>query len=332
MKKKVLLFTLAGFFLLGTTSCSNDDSSNPTDIEKEKEVPNTLKDEFFNIDGATFKEGGIPSGEKNSVKHIRINKYVINGGKTIMTITSTDQLDAILVALKGHDGFYDFKLKNEALTRNNEFTYEIIVDLSQKLSLENFELAIAGRLMDGTMTETQYVDLQLVAAGTGELQISLSWDLEDDVDLHLVNKEGQRVYYGNKSIADAEGIRIAELDIDSNPGCSIDEIKNENIYFNDLKTDGVYYIYVDLYRKCESQRIGSKYIVNVMYNGSSVRLSDHMMGKFDDSYQGSGNTPSQHVLIGAFSIIDGQFSSIVETESTRSIVPFNLNEKLVYKK
>ncbi|MGG5506501.1 MULTISPECIES: hypothetical protein [unclassified Myroides] len=328
MKKKVLLFTLAVFFLLGTTSCSNDDNSNPTNVEKE--IPNTLEDEFFTIDGATFKEGEIPVGDKNSVKHIRINKYVINGGKTIMTITSADQLDAILVALKGHDGFYDFKLQNETLTRTNEFTYEVIVDLSQKLSLENFELAIAGRLMDGTMTETQYVDLQLVAAGTGELQISLSWDLEDDVDLHLVNQEGQRIYYGNKTLLDTEGIRIAELDIDSNPGCSIDEIKNENIYFNDLKTDGVYSIYVDLYSKCQSPRAGSKYIVNVMYNGSSIRLSEHMMGKFNDNDEGSGNTPSRHVLIGSFSIINGQFSSIVETETTTRS-GFDFEEELVYK-
>lgn len=56
MKKKILLFALVGSFMLSTTSCSNDDNSSPN-IE-EVQAPNTLKDDFFEVEGAKFK-GGI---------------------------------------------------------------------------------------------------------------------------------------------------------------------------------------------------------------------------------------------------------------------------------
>ncbi|WHT38525.1 hypothetical protein QNH98_16180 [Myroides sp. mNGS23_01] len=62
MKKKFLLCTLVGFLLFSTASCSSDDS-NTTEVE-EVEVPNTLKDKFFDIEGATFKAGTIQGVKK----------------------------------------------------------------------------------------------------------------------------------------------------------------------------------------------------------------------------------------------------------------------------
>ena len=329
MKKKFLLCTLAGFLLFSTASCSSDDS-NTTEVE-EVEVPNTLKDKFFDIEGATFKPGTIQGGEKDAINQINVNNFVINGGKAIMTITSTAELQSILIGLKGHDGFYEFKTTNESQTRDLLYSYEVVLDLSQKLDLEVFELQIVGYITDGTRTVVYYREFQLIPAGTGELQISLSWDKEDDVDLHLVKKDSNRIYYGSKHLYNSEGIEVAELDIDSNPGCQLDGIKNENIYFHQLE-DGEYAIYVDLYSKCTNAEAGSKYIVNVIVGGTSIRLSDHMMGKFADENPGSGNDPSQHVFIGAFSIVDGQFSSVVASERTSFTDTFRLNERLVYKK
>lgn len=329
MKKKFLLCTLAGFLLFSIASCSSDDS-NTTEVE-EVEVPNTLKDKFFDIEGATFKPGTIQGGEKDAINQINVNNFVINGGKAIMTITSTAELQSILIGLKGHDGFYEFKTTNESQTRDLLYSYEVVLDLSQKLDLEVFELQIVGYITDGTRTVVYYREFQLIPAGTGELQISLSWDKEDDVDLHLVKKDSKRIYYGSKHLYNSEGIEVAELDIDSNPGCQLDGIKNENIYFHQLE-DGEYAIYVDLYSKCTNAEAGSKYIVNVIVGGTSIRLSDHMMGKFADENPGSGNDPSQHVFIGAFSIVDGQFSSVVASERTSFTDTFRLNERLVYKK
>ncbi|WP_413513886.1 hypothetical protein [Myroides odoratus] len=329
MKKKILFFALTAFLMLSTIACSSDDNKG-SDNEKEVEIPNTLKDDYFDIEGAVFNEGEVLEGESDAITEISINKFVINGGKTVATITSSEPLESILVALKGHDGFYAYKTSNGVQTRSGEYTYDVVLGFSQNLNLENFELQFVGVITDGKRTIRYYRLVQLVTAGVGELQINLSWDKEDDVDLHLFDADNNHIYYGSRVLYSTENEKIAELDIDSNPGCNIDGIKNENIYYKNLK-DGTYKVYVDLYKKCTNSS-GSKYIVNVMHNGVSLHLSDHMMGKFTDNNLGSRNDPSQYVLIGAFSIVNGQFSSIVENpEITRTLNSFNLKEELVYK-
>lgn len=334
MKKRILLCTLAGFFLFATTSCSSDDNKYLTEVDSEnipeKEIPNTLKDEYFDIEGGTFKPGEIPAGEETSILDISVNKFVINGGKTIATLTSNAPLSSVLIGLKGHEGYYDVATANEIQTRSGEFTYEIIIDFSQVLDLTDFELKFVGIITDGKRTEVYYKAFQLVEAGIGELQVSLSWDKEDDVDLHLYDADNNHIYYSNKVVKNVEtGETVGELDIDSNPNCNIDGVKNENIYYKNLQ-DGTYRIYVDLYRKCTNST-GSKYAVNVLHNGTRLHLSDQMIGKFDDDYYGSRNNPSQYVLIGAFSIVNGQFSSVVEVEPL-SQQNFSTREVLIREK
>lgn len=329
MKKKFLLLALLGGFMLSTTACSSDDNNNETE---QVEVPNTLKDDYFSIEGATFNAGTIQSGEEESITEISVNNFIINGGKAIMTVTSSAQLQSIQIGLKGHDGYYDVKTSNENLTRTGLYYYEVILDFSQDLILDIVGLELVGYITDGSRTVVYYREFQVIPAGTGALQISLSWDKEDDVDLHLIKRNWDHIYYGKRQLYDSEGEKIAELDIDSNAGCSIDGIKNENIYFDRLE-DGVYSIYVDLYSKCEASSVGSKYIINVMYNGTSIRLSDHMIGKFDDEDPGSGNNPNRHVHIGSFSIVNGTFSSVIEEEeTTRVLDAAELNKKMIYKK
>lgn len=322
MKKKILLGALAGFLLFSTASCSSDDNKYLTEVDNEKvpekEVPNTLKDDYFEIEGGIFKEGEIPAGEEKSILDINVNKFVINGGKTIATVTSNTPLSAVLIGLKEHEGYYEVATVNEIQTRSGEFYYEIIIDFSQVLNLDEFELKFVGIITDGKRTEVYYKAFQLVAAGIGELQVSLSWDKEDDVDLHLFDADNNHIYYAHKTVVNSEtGETVGELDIDSNPNCNIDEVKNENIYYKNLK-DGTYRIYVDLYQKCTNST-GSKYAVNVLHNGVRLNLSNQMVGTFADDYYGSRNNPSQYVLIGAFSIVNGQFSSIVEVEPLQGI-------------
>lgn len=334
MKKKILLATLTGFLLFSTGSCSSDDSSHLTEIDNEKvpekEIPNTLKDKYFDIEGATFNEGEIIAGEENSIVDISVNKFVINGGKTIATVTSNTPLSSVLIGLKGHEGYYNMAITNEIQTRSGEYTYEIIIDFSQILNETEFELKFVGIITDGKRTKVYYKAFQLVSAGVGELQLSLSWDKEDDVDLHLYDADNNHIYFGKKTVYSQDTNElVGELDIDSNPACNIDGVKNENIYYKNLK-DGIYRIYVDLYRKCTNST-GSKYAVNVLHNGTRLHLSDHMIGKFADDYLGSNNTPSQYVLIGAFSIVNGQFSSVVEAE-TLSQRNLGVNETLVREK
>ena len=64
--------------------------------------------------------------------------------------------------------------------------------------------------------------------GSGPIQVSLSWVGQVDVDLHVTPPAGGDIYWGDRS--DSTG---GTLDLDSNAGCSIDNVNNENIVWAD---------------------------------------------------------------------------------------------------
>jgi hypothetical protein len=100
------------------------------------------------------------------------------------------------------------------------------------------------------------------------------------VDLHLIEPEyndeygepvsfyNRHIYYSNTWASYSNG----ELDLDSNPGCSLDYVNNENITYNDSTAyvaAGTYKIYVDLYENCDPT-IATNYVVTVFYGGALI--------------------------------------------------------------
>jgi hypothetical protein len=104
----------------------------------------------------------------------------------------------------------------------------------------NFSWSYAGEVADS-------IKERVKAAGgnvTGALRVSLSWHNHDDLDLHIVEPNGYRIYYPNKRTASPTG---GMLDVDMNAGFSLltrDPV--ENITWQRLpKTPGEYQILVN---------------------------------------------------------------------------------------
>lgn len=99
--------------------------------------------------------------------------------------------------------------------------------------------------------------------GTGDVQVSLSWDTATDVDLHVVDPLGEEIYYKSK-----KSISGGVLDLDSNAGCNIDNINNENITWPKGKAPkGTYKVLVDFYEACSN--LGAKYTVTTNVCGKT---------------------------------------------------------------
>ena len=71
--------------------------------------------------------------------------------------------------------------------------------------------------MDDVLSELQ--------AGVGEITVSMMWDSEDDLDLHMQTPDGSEIYYGNR---EAGG---GNLDVDANTSGNMMANPVENIYF-----------------------------------------------------------------------------------------------------
>lgn len=96
----------------------------------------------------------------------------------------------------------------------------------------------------------------------GVMRISLSWHNFDDLDLHLHEPSGYKVYYGNKCITSPSG---AVLDVDMNMGMGHTRIPVENISWVNPPKEGKYKIVVNQFSRRESTDTGFE--VEMEYNG-----------------------------------------------------------------
>ena len=94
----------------------------------------------------------------------------------------------------------------------------------------------------------------LLNGGGGPIQVTLRWSAPEDLDLHVVEPGGRcEIFYGNTNRADfpSPGC-VGSLDLDSNPGCTIDNIDIENVIYPAGVTppSGSYKVLVDYYASC----------------------------------------------------------------------------------
>jgi hypothetical protein len=78
---------------------------------------------------------------------------------------------------------------------------------------------------------------------------SLFFDVSMDLDLHVVEPGGAKVYYAEPT-SDAGGA----LNLDSNPGCSLDNVNNEHIGWADAPA-GTYSVRVNYYAVCSQEPV-----------------------------------------------------------------------------
>ncbi len=98
------------------------------------------------------------------------------------------------------------------------------------------------------------VPIHIYEVGSGDPQVSLSWDSDTDLDLHVIEPQadgqsgGEEIFFGHRNSASG-----GELDLDSNPACNLDQINNENVYWPlGSAPDGEYIIKIDLWSPCDS--------------------------------------------------------------------------------
>lgn len=87
--------------------------------------------------------------------------------------------------------------------------------------------------------------------GRGGLKITLKWNTIDDLDLHVIDPDGQEIYYGQKEHKCQDV--IGRLDIDANVSTPYITTPVENIYWDGTAPIGKYCVKVNLYTKRSSQ-------------------------------------------------------------------------------
>ena len=186
---------------------------------------------------------------------------MIHASGTTQLAIGGDEFDGLILALDGVDGYVEIEYNDDRSGADVSLT--LYGDIPQG----DFELMVAGT-QNGEVGEYTSIPVEVIEVGsTGPIQVSISWNTDTDVDLHVVDPDGEEIYYGAP-----ESSTGGELDLDSNAGCSIDGINNENITWSDddSPASGEYIVRVDYWDACDFEGTTS-YVVTVRVEGEPTR-------------------------------------------------------------
>jgi hypothetical protein len=269
LRSRVVLTAVAlGAAIAGGLSCGGD--SGPSKV--------TIADYIGAITAGTIaavrQSGSPPAAGAGPTVTVTGNGTVIPGGSSQASVAGSAPFTDVFVAVDGVDGYYQLTLPAPVA---NE---DILLTMAQRIPAQAFSLSY-GLGATGSIGAYQAVPIAVVSVGTGEVQVSVSWNGKSDVDLHVVEPGGEEIYYGNPTSATG-----GTLDLDSNAGCAIDDVNNENITWANAPS-GTYTVRVDYWDSCTVTQ--SDYVVTVQRKGQPVQtFSGSFTGAGDQGASGSG--------------------------------------------
>lgn len=120
---------------------------------------------------------------------------------------------------------------------------------------------------DGNITDS--IKERVKTAGgnvNAKLRFSLAWYNKDDLDLHVIEPNGNHIYFANKVNRRGKG----HLDVDMNAGWGDSRTPVENVAFAQ-PDDGTYHVFVQQYQKRETIDVG--FTMELASGAGTVQLS-----------------------------------------------------------
>lgn len=265
MRRKSIILALACMALaIAIVACSKDskENNNPS-------LPDHPAGYGFAVQGATFVAETLPVPTLEFTPEVHMNNNFISGGANYVTVKSEVEASKVIVANSGKEGYYEVPATN-LLTK--DIVYDFIMVFDQEFTDASLNVTVAIIDKNGEISEYYTTTITLVEAGAGTLQVSLTFNNDKDIDLHLIEPNG--ALYSEKHIGfnNRESENGGELDLDSNAACDIDGVNNENITYSaeDYIEPGKYTVYVDMWENCDPS-IATNFVLTIFYEGKLLQ-------------------------------------------------------------
>ena len=175
------------------------------------------------------------------------------------------------------DSYYLVRLPSPQTTIN------LTIVLPVQVASQRFTLEVLRRARKRRVRPYRQQTVQVTTVGTGDVQISVTWNSAADVDLHLVEPNGNEIYYGNPRSSTGENWILLER------RCGSDGPRAENIRFlSGRAPTGSYTVRVDHWSNCDAS--STNYVVRVINGTSSQTFTGTFTGGGDFGGAGSGVT------------------------------------------
>lgn len=226
---------------------------------------------------ATLRTGTPPASTGNPVVVAPIPELILLGGTIQVTASSATTFDKLAVFIPDLEDYWELKLPAAVNS------VQILIVFSQVVPVPVFQMRLAGGL-GATYGAAQTSGISMIAVGTGDVQVNITWDSPADVDLHVVDPLGEEIYWAHKT-----AVSGGQLDLDSNAGCGSDGPRAENIFWSSglIAPRGEYVVRVDYWSNCSA--VKTNYVVTVNVRGKPPQVfTGSFTGQGDAGGKGSG--------------------------------------------
>jgi hypothetical protein len=225
---------------------------------------------------ATLHQGTPPAGSGGPANTVAGFAAMVTGGSAQQTISGAAAFSRVVVAMPGVDNYYELALPSGTSAP---------IILRAAAQLPNMNLPVNYAVADGgALGPYSSAMVRVIAVGTGDVQVSVSWSDSSDVDLHVVDPSGEEIYFGHTSSASG-----GTLDLDSNAACTRDPDNtfksNENVVWpSGQGASGTYIVRLTYWSAC-GVAAPTEWVVTVATAGGTPQV---FTGNFTGPGTGGG--------------------------------------------
>jgi hypothetical protein len=245
-------------------------------------APDTVGSEVISVDDGDFNTGEPPvtagEGELAQIVGVTGPTAVTNGGTAILHVELSPPVESpqFVVGLVGDTGYHTVV----GADPDADGIYDISVQVNGEATQPSLVLTVALMDADGNVGPYHQVEIELVRSGTGDVKITLSFDRLHDLDLHVIEPNGEEISYTND--ASQTG---GKLDLDSGSHCEPNAANAENVFWPpEGAPPGEYIVNVQNFEQCSPG--GIDFTVRVAYDN---RVNTYR-GTFADGTAGEAVT------------------------------------------
>lgn len=245
-------------------------------------APDGVGSDVISVDDGDFSTGDPPitagDGELPEIVAVTGPPAVTNGGTAILHVQLSPAIESpeFVVGLVGDTGYHTVV----GADPDGDGIYDISVQVNGDAMQPSLVMTVALIDAQGNVGPYHQLEIELVRSGTGDVKITLSFDRLHDLDLHVVEPNGEEISYTND--ASATG---GQLDLDAGSHCMASAANAENVFWPpDGAPAGEYIVSVQNFEQCSPGPID--FTVRVAYDN---RVNTYR-GTFADGTAGEAVT------------------------------------------
>ncbi len=215
------------------------------------------------IAGAEFVAGATPSDHAGpAVASVDLLTTIIWPGYSNKPVRGSlaASATAVTLALSGDYGYWVVPAGVPDVSAPELPTFRAVAAFAQNLAPGSYTLEV--RAVDdsahfGAARRQTLIALPFAPsrATPGALNVTLSWDVDSDLDLHVVDPAGSEIFHGSRSSRDpfaqnTPASSYGTLDVDSDAECRADGLRQEDVVWAEEPPSGRYLVRVDTTSLC----------------------------------------------------------------------------------